>query len=226
MSQYTGVAVSPGRVIGTVHSMAPPVEAPPVGQERPEGVDASAESERIERAAHTVQAQLNERAARATGGSKAVLEATAQMAGDPSLTQTAQGFVLAGGISAERAVWEAGDQVASMLEGLGGYMAERAADVKDVRARIVAELRGEQPPGIPDIAEPFVLTAVDLAPADTATLDPAKVIALVTSDGGPQSHTAILARQLGLPAIVAASDILEITDGTEVFVDGAFGTVT
>src|SRR5690625_5819705 len=66
------------------------------------------------------------------------------MAADPSLSQTAQGLVTSGGKSPERAVWEAGDQVAAMLEGLGGYMAERATDVRDVRARIVAELRGEQ----------------------------------------------------------------------------------
>src|SRR5690625_6484711 len=105
------------------------------------------------------------------------------MAADPSLSQTAQGLVTSGGKSPERAVWEAGDQVAAMLEGLGGYMAERATDVRDVRARIVAELRGEQAPGIPERDEPFVLTAIDLAPADTATLDPTRVIALITSDG-------------------------------------------
>src|SRR5699024_11613293 len=116
------------------------------------------------------------------------------------LTPTARGFVDFGCKSQARAVWDAGDQVATMLEGRGGYMAERATDVRDVRARIVAELRGEQAPGIPERDEPFVLTAIDLAPADTATLDPTRVIALITSDGGPQSHTAILARQLGLPA--------------------------
>src|SRR5690606_18783417 len=151
--------------------------------------------------------------------------ATAQMAADPTLVQSAQGLVQSG-LSAERAVWEAGDQVATMLEGLGGYMAERAADVRDVRARIVAELRGEQAPGIPEHPTPFVLAAVDLAPADTATLDPTRVIALITSDGGPQSHTAILARQLGLPAIVAAKGVDAIASGTEVFVDGAAGVVT
>src|SRR5699024_5251770 len=113
-----------------------------------------------------------------------------------------------------------------MLEGLGGYMAERATAVRDVRARIVAELRGEQAPGIPERDEPFVLTAIDLAPADTATLNPTRVIALITSDGGPQSHTAILARQLGLPAIVAAKGIHEFDDGTEVFVDAGLGTIT
>jgi len=226
MSQYTGVAVSPGRVIGTIYSMAPPVAEPPAGDTIPEGADPATEAARIPAAAAAVQATLSRLAERAPGEGKKILEATAQMAADPSLSQTAQGLVTSGGKSPERAVWEAGDQVAAMLEGLGGYMAERATDVRDVRARIVAELRGEQAPGIPERDEPFVLTAIDLAPADTATLDPTRVIALITSDGGPQSHTAILARQLGLPAIVAAKGIHEFDDGTEVFVDAGLGTIT
>src|SRR5699024_5234397 len=226
MAQYTGVAVSPGRVIGKIRSMAPPVAEPPAGEKLAEGADAAAEAERIPVAAAAVQASLIRLAERATGDGKKILEATAQMAADPSLTQTAQGFVTSGGKSPARAVWEAGDQVATMLKKLGKYMAERATDVRDVRARIVAELRGEQAPGIPQVEEPFVLTAIDLAPADTATLDPTRVIALVTSDGGPQSHTAILARQLGLPAIVAAKSIHEFADGTEVFVDAGLGTIT
>ncbi|WP_422116695.1 phosphoenolpyruvate--protein phosphotransferase [Brachybacterium sp. UNK5269] len=226
MSQYTGVAVSPGRVIGTIRSMAPPVAEPPVDETLPAGADPAAEAARIPAAAAAVQATLNRLAERASGEGRKILQATAQMAADPALSQTAHGFVVSGGKSPARAVWEAGDQVASMLEGLGGYMAERATDVRDVRARIVAELRGEQPPGIPETEEPFVLTAIDLAPADTATLDPSRVLALITSDGGPQSHTAILARQLGLPAIVAAKGIHQFPDGTEVFVDAGLGTIT
>ncbi len=68
--------------------------------------------------------------------------------------------------------------------------------------------------------------AEDLAPADTATLDPEKVLALVTAGGGPQSHTAIIARSLGLPAVVAAAGVDELADGTEVYVDGAAGSIT
>ncbi|UYG17366.1 phosphoenolpyruvate--protein phosphotransferase [Brachybacterium huguangmaarense] len=226
MSEYAGVAVSAGRVIGAVRSMAPPVAEPAADAKVAEDADLQQEAARIKDAAAAVQESLTRRAERAEGNAKAVLEATAQMAADPTLVQTAEGLISSTRVTPERAVWDAGDQVAAMLENLGGYMAERAADVKDVRARIVAELRGEQAPGIPDVAEPFVLLAIDLAPADTATLDPAKVIALVTSDGGPQSHTAILARQLGLPAIVAAKGIDAIADGSEVFVDGARGTIT
>ena len=111
------------------------------------------------------------------------------------------------------------------MAALGGYMAERVTDIHDVRARIVAELTGQQAPGIPVSDEPFILAAIDLAPADTATLDPEKVIALITSDGGPQAHTAILARGLGLPAIVAAKGVTEIADGTVVYVESNEGTL-
>src|SRR5699024_1195763 len=120
MSQYTGVGVSPGRVIGTIYSMAPPVAEPPAGDTIPEGADPATEAARIPAAAATVQATLSRLAERAPGEGKKILEATAQMAADPSLSQTAQGLVTSGGKSPERAVWEAGDQVAAMLEGLGG----------------------------------------------------------------------------------------------------------
>ncbi|MDO5645791.1 MAG: phosphoenolpyruvate--protein phosphotransferase [Dermabacter sp.] len=226
MTQYTGVAVSAGRVIDPVKVMAPPIAEPASAAPLDEGEARESEAARIAAAAATVKADLEARAERATGDGRAVLEATAQMASDPTLVTSAEGLVRSNGHSAERAVWEAGDQVAQMLEGLGGYMAERAADVKDVRARIVAELRGEQAPGIPYSEERFILAAIDLAPADTATLDPTIVSALITSDGGPQSHTAILARQLGLPAVVAAKGVDSIAPGTTVYVDGAAGLIT
>ncbi len=104
-------------------------------------------------------------------------------------------------------------------------MAERARDVQDVRDRLVAELTGRPAPGVPARDEPFVLAAVDLAPADTATLDPAVCVGLVTAQGGPTSHTAILAKALGLPAVVAAPGVLDIAEGTTVLVDGSAGTV-
>ncbi|WP_342762948.1 phosphoenolpyruvate--protein phosphotransferase [Dermabacter hominis] len=226
MTTFQGVAVSAGRVIDPVKVMAPPVAEPQRGEAIAEGEAREKEASRIAESAAAVRADLEARAERASGDGQAVLEATAQMAADPTLTTSAEQLVRTAGMSAERAVWEAGDQVATMLEGLGGYMAERTSDVKDVRARIVAQLRGEEAPGIPFSEERFVLVAQDLAPADTATLDPSIVSALVTSDGGPQSHTAILARQLGIPAVVAAKGVDDIEQGTVVYVDGAAGTVT
>lgn len=222
--KFTGVGVSAGRVIGRVRRMPEPILAPADGAPLPAGVSAEEETARLTEASKAVATGLKERAALATGDAQAVLKATALMASDRSLLKSATKLVTSG-TCAESAIWEAADAVATQLTALGGYMAERAGDVLDVRARIVAELRGVPAPGIPDSDEPFILAAVDLAPADTATLDPAKVLALVTSDGGPQSHTAIIARSLGLPAIVAAPETTELADGDLVFVDGIDGQV-
>lgn len=221
---FAGVGVSAGRVIGPVRRMPDPIIAPADGAPLPAGVSIEEESARLAQATAAVAAGLKERSAAATGDAAAVLKATALMASDRTLLKSATKLV-ASGTNAESAIWEAAEAVAMQLTGLGGYMAERATDVLDVRSRIVAQLRGVPAPGIPDSDEPFVLCAIDLAPADTATLDPARVLALVTSDGGPQSHTAIIARSLGLPAIVAASGTTVLTDGDILFVDGIDGTV-
>ncbi|WP_400159619.1 phosphoenolpyruvate--protein phosphotransferase [Arthrobacter sp. BPSS-3] len=225
MQNFQGVGVSPGRIIGTIRQMPKPVSEPPAGEQLQAGVSAEDATAALKAAAKAVHDQLKNRAQTVSGDGKAVLEATALMATDTMLLKTA-GKLIARGTSNQRAIWEAGASVSEMLHNLGGYMAERATDVLDVRARIVAELRGVPAPGIPSAETPFILIAEDLAPADTATLDPEKVLALLTAGGGPQSHTAIIARSLGLPAVVAAAGVDALADGTEVYVDGAAGTIT
>ncbi|MGO4585346.1 phosphoenolpyruvate--protein phosphotransferase [Arthrobacter sp. 2RAF6] len=226
MQNFQGVGVSPGRVIGTIRQMPKPVSEPPTGEQLAASTTAEDAVAGLKAAAQSVHDELKARADKASGDGKAVLEATALMAKDTMLLKSATKLINNNGSSAERAIWEAGASVSEMLHNLGGYMAERATDVLDVRARIVAELRGVPAPGIPASDTPFILVAEDLAPADTATLDPAIVTALVTSGGGPQSHTAIIARSLGLPAVVAARGVDEIPDGAEVFVDGAAGSLS
>jgi phosphoenolpyruvate-protein phosphotransferase (PTS system enzyme I) len=90
---------------------------------------------------------------------------------------------------------------------------------------VTARLVGEPEPGVPVPDRPSVLVAEDLAPADTAGLDAATVVALVTEKGGPTSHTAIIARQLGIPCVVGVAGLLELRDGTPVLVDGTTGEV-
>ncbi|MCU1533050.1 MAG: ptsP [Arthrobacter sp.] len=225
MQTFKGVGVSPGRIIGLIRQMPKPISEPPSGERLPEGVPAEEATAALKSAAKAVHDGLKARSETVSGDGKAVLEATALMATDTMLLKAAAKLI-GRGTSSERAIWEAGASVAEMLHNLGGYMAERAADVLDVRSRIVAELRGVPAPGIPASATPFILVAEDLAPADTATLDPETILALVTAGGGPQSHTAIIARSLGLPAVVAATGVDEIADGTEVYVDGAAGAIT
>ncbi|MDR6988252.1 phosphotransferase system enzyme I (PtsI) [Paenarthrobacter nitroguajacolicus] len=224
MQNFQGVGVSPGRIIGSVRQMPKPVSEPPSGERLAADVAPEDAIAGLKAAAQSVHDELKGRADTASGDGKAVLEATALMAKDTMLLKSAAKLINAGS-SAERAIWEAGASVSEMLHNLGGYMAERATDVLDVRARIVAELRGVPAPGIPSSETPFILVAEDLAPADTATLNPAVVLALVTSGGGPQSHTAIIARSLGLPAVVAAHGVDDIADGSEIYVDGAAGFV-
>lgn len=224
MPEIVGVGVSPGRAVGPLVRMAEPVTEPPAGARLADGADPVPESQRVAAAADAVKADLELRAAAATGDARDVLDATALMAADPALVQAAREKVMTG-LTAERAVWEAAEGVAASLAALGGYLAERARDVSDVRDRIVAVLRGVPAPGVPAGAGPFVLAAHDLAPADTATLDPTTCRALVTAVGGPTSHTAILARALGIPAVVSAAGVLDIAEGTVVLVDGGAGTV-
>lgn len=225
MDKLTGVGVSAGRVIGPVLQMPEPIREPDAASTLAEGESPEAAVERLKEAAEAVKENLKERAGRASGNAAAVLKSTALMAGDKALLKNAGKLVTDKGLSPERAIWEAAGDYAAQMKALGGYMAQRVTDILDVRSRIVAQLTGQPAPGIPESETEFVLVAEDLAPADTATLDPAKVIALVTSEGGPQAHTAILARDLGLPAIVAANGALEIPDGTTVYVDATDGTV-
>jgi phosphoenolpyruvate-protein phosphotransferase (PTS system enzyme I) len=220
----TGIGVSPGRAVGPVVRMPDPVAEPP-GGETLTAPERKLGARRIDEAAAAVKETLEALAMQAVGDAKAVLEATALMAADPTLLTAAHGKVTTAGVPPERAVWEAAAEVAATLRSLGGRMAERVRDLEDVRNRLVAQLIGRPGPGVPKRPQPFVLVARDLAPADTATLDPAAVRALVTAEGGPASHTAIIARELGLPAVVAAPDVLELPEGTVVLVDGGSGVV-
>jgi phosphotransferase system enzyme I (PtsI) len=104
-------------------------------------------------------------------------------------------------------------------------MAERVTDLRDIERRIVAHLVGEPEPGVVVPDTPAVLVAEDLAPSDTAGLDPAVVLGLVTERGGPTSHTAIIARQLGIPCVVGVAGALAIPAGTPLLVDGITGVV-
>ena len=146
------------------------------------------------------------------------------MAQDPAVIEDIEERI-GSGKTAERAVFEAFRAYQYVLESMGGYMAGRAADLKDVSQRVIAHLRGVPVPGVPTSEAPFVLVAGDLAPADTATLDLEKVVAFVTQEGGPTSHTAILARAKGIVAVVGALGAEHLVDGTTVIVDASTGNV-
>ncbi len=224
MTSLRGVPVSPGRAAGVVVTMPPPVPEPPLAR-LPESADAEEAAHRITQAVRTVTADLLERADRAAGTAADLLTATAARCADPALARCATALVRERGETPERAVWEATQALIDQWEAADGHHLDRTRDARHVRDRIVAELTGGRPPGIPEPGHPFVLVAHDLAPADTATLDPAQTLALVTESGGPTSHTAIVARALGIPAVVAVDGADRLTDGETVLVDGSAGTV-
>ena len=222
MPDLTGIPVSPGKAAGPAYRLAEPAPMP-----EPRAVtDREAELAQALAALRAVADDLTRRAEATTDRTAAdVLNAQVMILGDPVLAEAVDTEVAAGrdaphAISAVLAAYRAGFVAA------GGYLAERAADLDDLRDRAVAVCLGRPMPGVPAPGVPFVLFARDLAPADTATLDPAQVLAVVTEEGGPTSHTAIVARSLGLPAVVRCPGIRDIADGTPVRVDGTAGAVT
>ncbi|NDK89440.1 phosphoenolpyruvate--protein phosphotransferase [Gordonia desulfuricans] len=186
--------------------------------------DRDAEQARFTAAAAAVAARLRDRASHASGAAAEVLIATAGLAEDRGWTG-AVAKRIADGAPAALAATGATAQFAEMFTALGGVMAERVTDLEDVRDRVIAEVLGLPEPGVPVPESPSVLFADDLAPADTAGLDPALVTALVTRLGGPTSHTAIIARQLGIPCVVAVAGLDAVAAGTTVLVDGTAGSV-
>ncbi|NEK59833.1 phosphoenolpyruvate--protein phosphotransferase [Geodermatophilus sabuli] len=221
---FPGTPVVPGVAYGPVIRPSGAVVLPgDDGVVVPEA-DRPVEKERFAAAAGVVADRLAERAGAATGVSAEVLATTAGLARDRGLLSAVEQRIDAGAPAAIATV-QAAQQFVDLFTSLGGLMAERVTDVRDIRDRIVAQLTGQGEPGVPSPAVPSVLLADDLAPADTAGLDPARVIGLATRLGGTTSHTAIIARQLGLPCVVAVGGLDEVPEGVTVLLDGERGTV-
>jgi phosphotransferase system enzyme I (PtsI) len=220
-----GTPVVPGVAWGPVVRPSGAVVLPPddgvvVAEEARPG-----EKERFAAAAGVVADRLTERASAATGVSAEVLATTAGLARDRGLLSAVEQRI-DGGTPAAVATVQAAQQFVDLFTSLGGLMAERVTDVRDVRDRIVAQLTGQGEPGVPSPDRPSVLLAEDLAPADTAGLDPTRISGLATRLGGTTSHTAIIARQLGLPCVVAVGGLDDVPEGATVLLDGERGTVT
>ncbi|NMN99919.1 phosphoenolpyruvate--protein phosphotransferase [Gordonia sp. TBRC 11910] len=223
LQQLTGTPVVSGIAYGPAIWPGARPEFAPSSAELPDA-DRAGEVERFIAAAADVATRLRERASASSGVAAEVLSATAGLAEDRGWLSAARKLITAGTPAADAAV-AATQQFADLFTKLGGLMAERVTDLNDVRDRVLAALSGSPEPGVPVPDSPSVLFADDLAPADTAGLDPELVIALVTRLGGPTSHTAIIARQLGIPCIVAVGDLASIEAGTQVLVDGTAGTI-
>ncbi|WP_369070484.1 phosphoenolpyruvate--protein phosphotransferase [Kineococcus terrestris] len=217
----TGVGVGTSAAVGSVVLVAPAAR-PPADEAAPADPEAALAAVRAAFAA--VAATLRERAASAGGTTADVLAATALMAEDPGLLGDVERRLRAG-TGPATAVDEAVEGFCAVLAASGPYLAERVTDLRDVRDRVVAHVLGLAQPGVPQLTGPSVVVAADLAPADTAALDLAKVVGIVTELGGPTSHTAIIAAQLDVPCVVRVTGAQRLRPGAPVAVDARAGTV-
>ncbi|MEZ2121138.1 MULTISPECIES: phosphoenolpyruvate--protein phosphotransferase [unclassified Corynebacterium] len=219
-----GTAVVPGIRFAKAVWIKPRPKLPQAGAQVSED-QRDAEYERFVAAADAVADRLADRGERAVGAASEVLSATAGLVRDRGWRKAVKKNTAAGH-PADYAVVAATTKFISMFEAAGGIMAERVTDLRDIRDRTIAQIRGEDEPGLPEVDGEVVLFADDLSPADTAALDTTMFTALVTELGGPTSHTAIIARQLNVPCIVAVgTDLNKIGAGEMVLVDGVEGTI-
>ncbi len=192
--------------------------------------DVETEWQRFKAAQEKAIAQLGELAekARAEAGDEAALlfETHQMMAEDMEYEEAIQAAVQENRLNAEAAVMDAAAQFSEMFAAMDDpYFQARAADVKDVSNRIIAALTGVAQGGI-DSPVPVILAADDLAPSETVQLDKSKILGFVTEGGSGSSHTAILARTMGIPAIIGVGDQLKPEyEGREVIIDGSTGNV-
>lgn len=222
MRTLRGIAACPGAAVGPAYVYSPDtyeIPGSPI-------VDPEKAIVQLNEALDAVAAELDEAATDATGESSDILKAQAVMARDPALRAAAAEQIRAGKHPA-RAILEAGGTFARALEGTGNeYLAARAPDVLhicDVSARALADAPPRLPP---HPIEPCVLVANNLSPADTAGLDRGLTRAFVTEEGSETSHTAVIARSLGVPAVVGVRGLLAaIRAGEEIGVDGISGEV-
>lgn len=192
--------------------------------------DSAVELERFETARKTAMEQLGalyQKAMDEVGEEAAILFETHQMMlDDADYVESVQGLIENDHLNAEAAVADTAEQFAEMFANMDDtYMQARAADVKDVSNRVVGILSGAVQGGI-DSDVPVILAADDLAPSETVQLDKSKILGFVTAGGSGNSHTAILARTMGIPAIIGVEDQLKPEfAGKEIFVDGQTGEV-
>lgn len=169
---------------------------------------------------------LYDKALREVGeANAAIFEVHQMMMEDDGYNESVENIIRSQGVNAEYAVATTGDNYAQMFSAMDDdYMRERAADVRDISERLLTILNGEET-GTVDADEPKIIVAEDLAPSETVQLDKDKVLSFVTVKGSLNSHTAILARTMAIPALVNASVPLESEiDGRLGIVDGANGT--
>jgi phosphocarrier protein FPr len=220
-----GIAAAPGLAIGPLRHFRREKIVVAVTAN-----DVQAETTRMQQAIAAAKLQLrqlhDEVKARSGTASAAIFRAHEEFLDDPDLVDAAQHLIDAG----HSAGWAWRQSVDDRAKEVGALddarLKERAADLRDVGRRVLrllADTLEEEPESF---EQPVILIAEDLSPSDTARLDPTRIIGLCTAAGGPTSHTAIIARSLGIPAIVGAGPaLLNLADDTSCVLDGDAGNL-
>jgi phosphotransferase system enzyme I (PtsI) len=217
-----GIGVSPGVARGQVARMSEPAAADgnaPARSPSDEVALAHAAIAAVAAQLRTIAASTDDQTARE------VLEAQAMIAEDPTIADAVSRRIFEGATAAAAFTTTFAAHRAQ-LAGARDRVRERTADLDDISDRLVTACLGAAMPQLPDTSEPYVLVAHSLSPADTASLPLDRVQAIVTVEGGPTSHTAILARALGIPAVVGCAEAGQLRRGEWVSVDGTAGVVS
>ena len=193
--------------------------------------DADAETSRVQEAVKRSQEQLQklyDKALKEVGEARAaIFEVHQMMLEDEDYLEAIQNMIQTEMVNAEYAVAVTGDNFSQMFASMDDdYMKARAADIKDISERLVRNLSGQEDADLSDI-DPSVIVADDLSPSETVQMDKEKILAFVTVHGSTNSHTAILARMMNIPALIGVPLALdELKNGTTAVVDGFTGQVT
>lgn len=226
MEQIFGKGVSKGVAAGPISFYRRPSGEIP----RRSVTDTAAELARFHDACETAKEQLgvlHDKALAEAGEDAAMLfEAHQMMLDDLDFVESIEGLIENDRLNAEAAVSDTGAQFAEMFAAMDdSYMQARAADIRDISARVTGILTGEGESGIVSDV-PCIVAADDLAPSETVQLDKSLILGFITAGGSANSHTAILARTMGIPAIIGAGDALQAEmEGKYAIIDGQTGEV-
>ncbi|EKZ4625677.1 phosphoenolpyruvate--protein phosphotransferase [Listeria monocytogenes] len=225
--ELKGIAASDGIAIAKAYLLV----EPDLSYEKTEVTDVESEVKRFESALEVSRTELSmirEKAAKDLGEDKAqIFDAHLLVLNDPELTGPIEESIKNSKTNAETALQETTDMFISMFESMDNeYMRERAADIKDVRKRVLSHLLGVTIPNPALIDEEVVVVAADLTPSDTAQLNRNFVKGFVTDIGGRTSHSAIMARSLEIPAVVGTKEVTaSVAKNDIVIIDGLEGNV-
>ncbi len=227
MDRLRGIPASPGIALGPAFV----IQYQPLTVERQVVDDPAAELDRLEHALECARQQLAELVALARQqvdtDEAAIFDAHVMFLDDPALLDVVRQAIQSERLNAPAAWKDSTEHYARQLEALDDeYLQARAADIRDVGRRVLRILLGKDDPEMASLAQPSIVIARDLAPSDTVQLDKQLVLGFGTAEGGATSHTAILAKALGLPAVVGIGAALtQIEPGMDLVLDGDEGSV-